>query len=92
MVCFCFLVDQKRKVRRSKPVAGSCSRCGHGAAVADMTTATSHKQLMVAVGVPLNNSVNPEPSVHPRKPRRSGSQRSPIPEKATKLFLNNTGQ
>ncbi|XP_058209017.1 uncharacterized protein LOC131321966 [Rhododendron vialii] len=40
MVCFCFLVDQKRKVRRSKPAAGSCSRCGSGASVADMKTAT----------------------------------------------------
>ncbi|KAF9672861.1 hypothetical protein SADUNF_Sadunf11G0088100 [Salix dunnii] len=26
MVCFCFLVDQTRKIRRFKPVAGSCSR------------------------------------------------------------------
>ncbi|XP_060200460.1 uncharacterized protein LOC132628712 [Lycium barbarum] len=40
MVCFCFLVDQKRIMRRSKPVAGSCSRCGHGAKVADMCTST----------------------------------------------------
>nr|GLL47058.1 uncharacterized protein LOC104212233 [Ipomoea trifida] len=40
MVCFCFLVDQKRMMRRSKPVAGMCSRCGSGAKVADMTTAT----------------------------------------------------
>ncbi|XP_015158705.1 uncharacterized protein [Solanum tuberosum] len=40
MVCFCFLVDQKRMVRRSKPVAGSCSRCGHGAKVAEMYTST----------------------------------------------------
>ncbi|KAK3424287.1 uncharacterized protein LOC120294982 [Eucalyptus grandis] len=40
MVCFCFLVDQERKVRRSKPVAGTCSRCGRGASVADMKTAT----------------------------------------------------
>ncbi|XP_015584022.1 uncharacterized protein LOC107262490 [Ricinus communis] len=38
MVCFCFLVDQRRRVRRSKPVAGSCSRCGCGASVADMRT------------------------------------------------------
>ncbi|RAL42907.1 hypothetical protein DM860_009414 [Cuscuta australis] len=40
MVCFCFLVDQTRKVRRSKPAAGTCSRCGGGASVADMKTAT----------------------------------------------------
>ena len=40
MVCFCFLVDQTRKVRRSKPAAGTCSRCGSGASVADMRTAT----------------------------------------------------
>ncbi|KAG8641478.1 hypothetical protein MANES_13G150400v8 [Manihot esculenta] len=40
MVCFCFLVDQTRKVRRSKPAAGTCSRCGGGASVADMKTST----------------------------------------------------
>ncbi|XP_022142924.1 uncharacterized protein LOC111012916 [Momordica charantia] len=40
MVCFCFLVDQKRKVRRTRPVAGTCSRCGRGAKVADMETST----------------------------------------------------
>ncbi|XP_061351867.1 uncharacterized protein LOC133296826 [Gastrolobium bilobum] len=40
MVCFCFLVDQRKMVKRSKPVAGSCSRCGGGASVADMTTQT----------------------------------------------------
>ncbi|CAI9759932.1 unnamed protein product [Fraxinus pennsylvanica] len=40
MVCFCFLVDQTRKVRRCKPAAGICSRCGGGASVADMKTAT----------------------------------------------------
>ncbi|KAL7186356.1 hypothetical protein ACSBR2_028158 [Camellia fascicularis] len=40
MVCFCFLVDQKRKMRRSQPAAGMCSRCGGGASVADMKTAT----------------------------------------------------
>ena len=40
MVCFCFLVDQKRKTRSTKPVAGSCSRCGGGASVADMMTST----------------------------------------------------
>ncbi|ONI12864.1 hypothetical protein PRUPE_4G187900 [Prunus persica] len=40
MVCFCFLVDQRRKVRRSKPVAGTCSRCGRGASVADLRTST----------------------------------------------------
>ncbi|CAG7877475.1 unnamed protein product [Brassica rapa] len=28
MVCFCFLVDQKRKMKASKPAAGMCSRCG----------------------------------------------------------------
>ncbi|QHN96054.1 uncharacterized protein DS421_18g615090 [Arachis hypogaea] len=43
MVCFCFLVDQRRKVRRSKPVAGSCSRCGRGASVADIITQTRGK-------------------------------------------------
>ncbi|KAM7492616.1 hypothetical protein LguiA_035537 [Lonicera macranthoides] len=40
MVCFCFLVDQKRKMKRTKPVAGMCSRCGGGASVADMKTDT----------------------------------------------------
>ncbi|RWR88032.1 hypothetical protein CKAN_01701200 [Cinnamomum micranthum f. kanehirae] len=40
MVFFCFLVDQKRMVRSSKPAAGICSRCGGGASVADMKTAT----------------------------------------------------
>ncbi|XP_047956675.1 uncharacterized protein LOC125202339 [Salvia hispanica] len=40
MVCFCFLVDQKSVVRRSKPAAGTCSRCRHGATVADMKTST----------------------------------------------------
>ncbi|PKI65627.1 hypothetical protein CRG98_013922 [Punica granatum] len=29
-----------RRVRRSKPAAGLCSRCGSGASVADMMTAT----------------------------------------------------
>ncbi|KAH1221623.1 hypothetical protein GmHk_12G034992 [Glycine max] len=29
-----------KKVKRSKPVAGSCSRCGGGASVADMITQT----------------------------------------------------
>ncbi|KAL1346145.1 hypothetical protein AAHE18_08G169200 [Arachis hypogaea] len=50
MVCFCFLVDQRRKVRRSKPVAGSCSRCGRGASVADIITQTS---LNVAASNPV---------------------------------------
>ncbi|RXH83073.1 hypothetical protein DVH24_003571 [Malus domestica] len=40
MVCFCFLVDQRRKVWRTKPVAGTCSRCGSGASVADIKTST----------------------------------------------------
>ncbi|KAK1283771.1 hypothetical protein QJS10_CPB21g00715 [Acorus calamus] len=40
MVFFCFLVDQKRMVRNSKPAAGICSRCGGCASVADMETAT----------------------------------------------------
>ncbi|CAN8269296.1 unnamed protein product [Cochlearia groenlandica] len=40
MVCFCFLVDQKKKMKASKPAAGTCSRCGHGARVADMKTST----------------------------------------------------
>ncbi|KAM0010833.1 hypothetical protein Hdeb2414_s0069g00770921 [Helianthus debilis subsp. tardiflorus] len=40
MVVFCFLVDQTRKIRRTKPVAGLCSRCRRGAQVADMLTAT----------------------------------------------------
>ncbi|KAM1373147.1 hypothetical protein ACFX2I_023877 [Malus domestica] len=39
MVVFCFLVDQKRQVQGSKPVAGICSLCGGGASVADMKTA-----------------------------------------------------
>nr|XP_043620115.1 uncharacterized protein LOC122591959 [Erigeron canadensis] len=40
MVLFCFLVDQKRIVKRTKPVAGSCSRCRRGASVADIVTKT----------------------------------------------------
>ncbi|XP_059277841.1 uncharacterized protein LOC132032037 [Lycium ferocissimum] len=40
MVCFCFLVDQKRVMKKTKPVAGSCSRCGYSAYVADMCTLT----------------------------------------------------
>lgn len=40
MVFFCFLVDQKRRIRRSKPAAGICSRCGGGASVADIKTET----------------------------------------------------
>lgn len=40
MVFFCFLVDQRRTVRSSKPAAGICSRCGGCASVADMETAT----------------------------------------------------
>ncbi|KAG6420449.1 hypothetical protein SASPL_116976 [Salvia splendens] len=40
MVWFCFLVDQTRKVRKQKPAAGICWRCGGGASVADMKTAT----------------------------------------------------
>ncbi|XP_043689781.1 uncharacterized protein LOC122640633 [Telopea speciosissima] len=40
MVFFCFLVDQRRKVKSSKPAAGICSRCGGGASVADMKTST----------------------------------------------------
>ncbi|CAA7044006.1 unnamed protein product [Microthlaspi erraticum] len=41
MVCFCFLVDQKKEVKGSKPAAGMCSRCGRCARVADMKTSTS---------------------------------------------------
>ncbi|KAM7495485.1 hypothetical protein LguiB_030094 [Lonicera macranthoides] len=33
-------MDQKRKMKRTKPVAGMCSRCGGGASVADMKTDT----------------------------------------------------
>ncbi|NP_001314860.1 uncharacterized protein LOC100279061 [Zea mays] len=40
MVFFCFLVEQRRTVRSSKPAAGICSRCGGCASVADMETAT----------------------------------------------------
>jgi hypothetical protein len=40
MVFFCFLVDQRRTVRSSKPAAGICSRCGGCASVADMETST----------------------------------------------------
>uniref|UniRef100_A0A161WRD1 Uncharacterized protein n=1 Tax=Daucus carota subsp. sativus TaxID=79200 RepID=A0A161WRD1_DAUCS len=40
MACFCFLVDQRRMMRRAKPVAGTCSRCGSGAKVADMQVST----------------------------------------------------
>ncbi|MQM06315.1 hypothetical protein Taro_039133 [Colocasia esculenta] len=40
MVFFCFLVDQRRTVRSSKPAAGICSRCRGCACVADMETAT----------------------------------------------------
>ncbi|XP_039072077.1 uncharacterized protein LOC120219324 [Hibiscus syriacus] len=38
MVCFCFLVDQRRKLKSIKPAAGLCSRCGGGASVGDMMT------------------------------------------------------
>ncbi|KAK3020627.1 hypothetical protein RJ639_047848 [Escallonia herrerae] len=31
---------KKRKIRRTKPAAGICSRCGGGARVADMKTST----------------------------------------------------
>ncbi|XP_022753967.1 uncharacterized protein LOC111302303 [Durio zibethinus] len=40
MVCFCFLVDQRRKQTSIKPAAGMCSRCGGGASVGDMKTIT----------------------------------------------------
>ncbi|XP_078429439.1 uncharacterized protein LOC144701505 [Wolffia australiana] len=40
MVFFCFLVDQKRTTKSTKPVAGMCGRCGGGARVAEMQTAT----------------------------------------------------
>ncbi|CAN1239053.1 hypothetical protein LINGRAPRIM_LOCUS2257 [Linum grandiflorum] len=40
MVVFCFLVDQRRKIRSTKPVAGTCSRCRAGASVAEMRTTT----------------------------------------------------
>ncbi|XP_021288658.1 uncharacterized protein LOC110419858 [Herrania umbratica] len=40
MVCFCFLVDQRRKLTSTKPAAGTCSRCGAGASVGDMKTIT----------------------------------------------------
>ncbi|MBA0776835.1 hypothetical protein Gotri_011778, partial [Gossypium trilobum] len=40
MVCFCFLVDQRWKLTGTKPVAGTCSRCGGGASVGDMKTIT----------------------------------------------------
>ncbi|CAA0808486.1 Unknown protein [Striga hermonthica] len=40
MVCFCFLVDQKTVVVCRRPVAATCSRCRHGATVADMQTRT----------------------------------------------------
>ncbi|XP_057460705.1 uncharacterized protein LOC130751178 [Actinidia eriantha] len=40
MVCFCFLVDQTTKEQRSKRAAGICSRCGGGASVVNMKTAT----------------------------------------------------
>ncbi|XP_047307403.1 uncharacterized protein LOC124910771 [Impatiens glandulifera] len=38
MVYLCLLVNEKRIIRRSKPVAGSCSRCSSGASVAEMET------------------------------------------------------
>ncbi|XP_009629218.1 uncharacterized protein [Nicotiana tomentosiformis] len=40
MVCFCFLVDQRSVVKQTKPLAGSCSRCGRSAHVADMCSVT----------------------------------------------------
>ncbi|KAM7498746.1 hypothetical protein LguiA_023160 [Lonicera macranthoides] len=40
MVCMCFMVDQKRKTRRTKPLAGTCSRCGGSARLAEMETST----------------------------------------------------
>ncbi|KMZ63338.1 hypothetical protein ZOSMA_415G00120 [Zostera marina] len=52
---FCFLVDRRRVMTSSKPVAGICSRCGAGALVADMETKTSfcfvplHRKLWRAI-------------------------------------------
>ncbi|XWS52016.1 hypothetical protein CRYUN_Cryun11dG0031500 [Craigia yunnanensis] len=40
MVCFCFLVDQRRKLTSTKQAAGTCSRYGGGASVGDMKTIT----------------------------------------------------
>ncbi|XP_078429441.1 uncharacterized protein LOC144701506 [Wolffia australiana] len=40
MVFFCFMVDQRRTTRSTKPVAGMCGRCGGGARLAEMQTAT----------------------------------------------------
>ncbi|XP_077243266.1 uncharacterized protein LOC143883837 [Tasmannia lanceolata] len=40
MVFFCFLVDQKQKTKGTKPAAGTCSRCGSGASVADIEIKT----------------------------------------------------
>ncbi|XP_065009599.1 uncharacterized protein LOC135639671, partial [Musa acuminata AAA Group] len=40
LVFMCFLVDQRRTTRSSKPAAGICSRCGACARVADMETTT----------------------------------------------------
>ncbi|XP_009412430.2 uncharacterized protein LOC103993915 [Musa acuminata AAA Group] len=40
MAFFCFLVDQRRTVRSSKPAAGICSRCGGCASAADIVTLT----------------------------------------------------
>lgn len=48
MAFFCFLVDQRRSVRGSKPTAGLCARCGGGASVAEVETATRF------CGVPLH--------------------------------------
>ncbi|XP_078428600.1 uncharacterized protein LOC144700898 [Wolffia australiana] len=40
MVFFCFMVDQTRTTKSTKPAAGMCGRCGSGARVAEMQTAT----------------------------------------------------
>uniref|UniRef100_A0A7N0USQ3 Uncharacterized protein n=1 Tax=Kalanchoe fedtschenkoi TaxID=63787 RepID=A0A7N0USQ3_KALFE len=40
MAFLCFLVDQRKVVKGSKPLAGMCSKCGGGARVADMKTET----------------------------------------------------
>nr|XP_016440055.1 PREDICTED: uncharacterized protein LOC107765870 [Nicotiana tabacum] len=40
MVSFCFLLDRKTTIRRTKPVVGSYSRYGRSAHVADMCIVT----------------------------------------------------
>ena len=77
MVFFCFLVDQRRTVRSSKPAAGICSRCGGCASVADMETATRVCYLL---------------TVHRRARERDEANRQTAQVEATLLLATRTEQ